>query len=232
MIRLYVEAVTPSQSVPLTLEQYHYLTHVMRLKEGDSFLIFNPLQGEFLATLHLTKKQGAAVPQKQTRRPEQKTSPVTLYIAPIRKEKMELVIQKATEIGVEVICPILTKHTCHRPLTPERAHAIMVEAAEQSERLLLPTWHPPMTLKELLDTRTGKEPLFYLSERGIQKQVSLPAPPLGFLIGPEGGFAPEEISLLEQQKNTHAINLGAFILRAETAAISILATYRFHRFFT
>lgn len=232
MIRVYIEALDPKKPTPLSVDHYHYLAHVMRLKAGDSFLAFNQLQGEFLAVFQpKNKKEGHLLLQKQTRLPEQPRPPVTLYIAPIRKEKMELVLQKATEIGVEIIQPILTKHTCHRPLSKERADIIIKEAVEQSERLTLPNWLPPISLEELLIKRSTNIPLFYLSERGETQHISLPAPPISFLIGPEGGFSKEEITLLGQQKNAQAINLGAFILRAETAAIAMLATYRFHKLF-
>ena len=235
MIRLYTQEdiISSNTHIPLSEQQSHYLIHVMRLKETQEFLIFNERSGEWLASLHSkTKKQHFAFIKYQTKKISSVSLPdIRLYISLIKKENMDLILQKSTELGVKYIFPIISEHTYHRKFNLSRAQSILIEAAEQSERLDIPIIEAPIPLKEFLNKRDCSVPLYFLSERGTHSSCSLDASPVSFLIGPEGGFSQNEINLLEKQENAYSIHLKDCILRTETACLSILSIYRFKNLF-
>lgn len=235
MIRLYMKESSLSSDAEILLseQQSHYLIHVMRLKEGQNFLIFNEVFGEWEASLKSkTKKQHYAHILHQTKRFSDTSLPdLRLYISLIKKENMDLILQKSTELGVKHIFPIISEHTYHRKFNLARAESILIEAAEQSERLDVPTITEPIMLTNFLKNRDLHVPLFFLSERGQHSTCSLNTNPISFLVGPEGGFSQSEINLLEQQQNAYSIHLKDCILRTETACLSILSLYRFKNLF-
>jgi 16S rRNA (uracil1498-N3)-methyltransferase len=226
MIRLYVNAPLKDDGiVSLTDEQVHYLLHVMRRCEGDELLLFNGQEGEWLGILSvLTKKQGVIQLKKQVREQTQ-TRGAILAMALIKKDNFDMVLQKATELGVRKIIPLITERTVISKLNLERAKSIVIEAAEQCERLDVPQVDEPISLKFFLNMDIDQR--IYLSERGQTTGIINKEKDVCFVIGPEGGWSPNEIKAFEAAQNTQALNLGQLILRAETAAISVLAAHRF-----
>ena len=229
MIRLYTSySLSVGKTVCLTEDQVHYVYHVMRRSIGDEFLLFNGQDGEWLGQAEiLTKKQGVIKLIRQTR-PQGQTEGVVLAMALIKKDNFDLVLQKATELGVRKIIPLITERTVVSKLNLERAKHIVIEAAEQCERLDVPEITEPMPLKTFLTLDEGQK--VYLSERGQLKGKIDKTQPVCFIVGPEGGWSPAEIQAFERVEGMIALNLGRLILRAETAAISILSAYRFDIF--
>ena len=231
MIRLFVDlSLAENQSIPLDEKQGHYLMHVMRCRPEDRILVFNGRDGEWEAFVQaVSKKSWAVVPVRQVRK-QVSDKPVILCPALIKKENFDFVLQKATELGVTDIRPIVTQRTVVRQLNKARAEATVREAAEQCERLTVPTIADPVLLPQALADLPTDVRVVYLSERGV---TTAPIPKddiVAFVIGPEGGFTPDEIDLLARRKGSLSCHLGTTILRAETAAIAILSCYAFHIF--
>ena len=229
MIRLYTHLpLRAGESVFLTDEQIHYLYHVMRRAVGDEFLLFNGQDGEWLGCAEvLTKKQGIIRLISQTREQVQ-TAGAVLAMALIKKDNFDLVLQKATELGVCKIIPLITERTVVSKLNLERARHIVIEAAEQCERLDVPEITEPMAFKNFLALDVGQK--VYLSERGQNKGKLNKKLPVCFIVGPEGGWSSAEIQAFERLDSAISLNLGRLILRAETAAISVLSAHRFNIF--
>ncbi len=233
MIRLWVNSPLFSGSV-ISLEerQKHYLLNVMRQKKGDLCLCFNGQDGEWECRIDLLgKKEGALTAMRQTRPQPPLKRECILCPALIKKNEMDLVFQKATELGVTKIIPVLTERTVVRHLNSERSRLILTEAAEQCERLDIPILLSPTPLKDLPKFLSQDETLVYLSERhaptGPLKNITTPA----FLIGPEGGFTDREKAFLTSLPNHLICHLGDTILKAETAALSIISCWQFRNTF-
>lgn len=231
MIRLFTEEkLFKNQMVVMTEKQMHYIKNVMRLKEGDIVHLFNGIDGEWACSLFFEgKKQLCLDVQKQIRQQED-LSKVVLCFAIIKKENTDLILQKATELGVTEIYPMITDRTVVRGFNLERAKLILTEAAEQSERLSVPVIYEPMKLSMVLNRLPKECTPVYLAERSettqkLSKNI-IPA----FLIGPEGGFSPMENKLLLNHKNMQTVHLGKTILRAETAVFAILSAWQFRLF--
>lgn len=218
MIRLFTTLSLTAQSpVPLTLPQTHYLLHVMRLKAGDEFLLFNGRDGEWLSALSLPSKKAAlALPLSCMRQQALEPGPL-LYFPPLKKEPLAFLIQKATELGASALCPVLTERASHPHLKSDRLSAIAIEAAEQSRRLTLPAILPATSLKDI------KKPFYFLDESGKSPLIStLSVSKTGaFVFGPEGGFSDKEFSFL--RTNGTGLSLGPLTLRAETAGLCLLS---------
>lgn len=231
MIRLYVtDDLNTGRRIYADEKQHHYLSHVMRVRVQDELLLFNGRDGEWLAKItEITKKQTVFTPERQTRA-FQATTGAVLAQALIKKEAFDFVLQKATELGVQKIIPIISARSVVPQLNMERARHILIEAAEQCERLDVPVLMPPVRLPAFLSDLPATQTLVYLNERGsttgaLNKQMN-PC----FIVGPEGGWTPEEISLFSAHPFAVSVNLGRLILRAETAAVSVLAAHRFDLF--
>lgn len=222
MIRLFVsEKLSAQKNILLTQEQTHYLLHVMRLKEKDCLAVFNGQDGLWTASFQPEKKKAILCVLEQIQQ-QQNLPFLGLALACIKKENLELVIQKATELGVSDIFLLFTEHTVHRKVNLERLNAIAIEACEQSERLCLPTIHPPVSFLEFVAQKKDFN-LYFLAERtDLKKTLKIQKP--CFVIGPEGGFSEAE---KKQFPAENTISLGSQILRAETASIGILSAYQF-----
>jgi 16S rRNA (uracil1498-N3)-methyltransferase len=242
--RLYVaEPLKAGAEVPLNKSQAHYLQNVLRLKPGVVVLVFNGKDGEWRATLGDGKRPGLVV-QEQSRA---QTGPCDLYylFAPLKHERLDYMVQKAVEMGVSRLQPVLTQHTQVKRVNVERMRANAIEAAEQCGVLSIPDVAEPVTLARALAARepdrllvfcdeeaTLKSPLDVLSDAREAPTAMLPLTmasaaggqqPLALLIGPEGGFAEEERAALLKQTNLVQLSLGPRILRADTAAVAALA---------
>lgn len=227
MIRLFVkEKLSTGQGIFLDEKKTHYLIHVMRQKVGDSILLFNGQDGEFQSCLTEVKKKTCQLEVKEQTRDQMARRTLVLCPALIKKENMDLVLEKATELGVTDIYPLITNRTVVRGFNIERANLIVEEAAEQSERLDVPKIFNPVRLEDLF-LKLGKEatPVF-LTERGksgskLLSEIEIPA----FIVGPEGGFTDSEINFILSQKNICPLHFGDTILRAETASIAVLGAW-------
>lgn len=225
--RLYVSAdLTPGASVVLADEPAHYLKNVMRLSPGAAMRLFNGRDGEWLATLDaLTKKNAELHAQSQIRQQPAQRRPVHLLFAPIKKARMDWLIEKAVELGVTDLHPVLTHHTEVRHINPDRITAQIIEAAEQCERLDLPRLHELCDLKTCL----GRWPQDIAVAMALERAEAPPlhqylpeSSPLAFLVGPEGGFSAEEREYPVNLPFLRPVSLGSDILRSETAALFML----------
>jgi len=230
-IRLYVEQpLTEGQALTLAKDQTHYLTRVMRLKDDDALKVFNGQQGEWQARIrNVLKNSLELVPEQQLR--EQSASPnIQLLFAPIKKAGTDLIIEKATELGVSRLTPLITERTQTHRLNLERAGIIAREAAEQCERLDLPQIDEPISLPTCLKDWPANRALLVMAERSQGETLSATAPstppPAALLIGPEGGLTSEELDAMTKLPFVTAVSLGPRILRAETAALSALAIWQ------
>ena len=162
---------------------------------------------------------------EQLRSPEDEPGP-TLLFAPIKKSRLDLLVEKATELGVSRLMPVRTRRTIVDKINAARLQAITLEAAEQCERLTLPEIFELQPLETVLQDWPADHPLYVADETGGGKpllQVLEPELPAAFLIGPEGGFDPSELDMLCDTPAVIRVDLGPRILRAETAGIAVLA---------
>ncbi len=232
-IRLFTdEPLAAGNAFHLSPQASHYLASVMRRRAGDRLRLFNGVDGEWTATLTVISRGAVQVKVEALSRPQDSVPDVTLLFAPIKKNPMETLVEKATELGVRRLRPILTQRTQgHASASRLRLHAI--EAAEQSWRLSVPEIAEPVTLEASLAAWPSGAPLLYCDER----RTSMPAlealqsarereGPWGILIGPEGGFAEKEQALLERREGIVTVSLGPRIVRAETAAMMALTLWQ------
>ena len=234
--RLFVEAdLAAGAEVPLDEAQVHYLRHVMRRPDGAPLLLFNGRDGEWRGTLSARgKKSAVAVLGVRTR--EQVPEPdVWLCFAPVKRARIDYIAEKATELGVAVLQPVVTRHTAVERVNVGRLRANAIEAAEQTERLSVPEVREPVDLGKLLDGWPEGRRLMMCDETGggppIAEALSrlddaARAAPWAIVIGPEGGFAEAELQALRRIKDVTSVGLGPRILRADTAALAALACWQ------
>ena len=231
--RLLVEQdLAAGQIIPFSRTQAHYLQRVLRRRHGDSVRLFNGRDGEWLAHIDTKAPEVAGHLQDQLREQLPPPAPLTLFFAPIKRTRQEILIEKAVEMGATILQPVKTRYTDGRLIKPDRARAIIREAVEQSEGLHLPELLPEISLQKAVSALPDDLPLYFCAESGaaIPLASALNArPPLAgvaFLIGPEGGFSEAEIEGLKQRPKTLAVGLGPRILRAETAVTAALALWQ------
>jgi 16S rRNA (uracil1498-N3)-methyltransferase len=228
MIRLHVEAALAAGAVvPATEGQAHYLGGVMRRSVGDPVRLFNGHDGEWDASITALARGKATFGVATLVRPQSADADLWadlwLMFAVLKRDTTDLVVQKATELGVSALLPVFTERTNAGRVNLDRLQAIAIEAAEQSERLTVPTLHPARPLHEGLAGWPADRPLFVALERGEARKPAVSSGPAGLLVGPEGGFGPRDHAVLENCRFVHPVSLGPRILRAETAAIVGLA---------
>jgi 16S rRNA (uracil1498-N3)-methyltransferase len=223
-IRLHVPfALAEATDITTTPAQAHYLTTVMRRGVGSRVLLFNGRDGEFSAHIE-TVERGLVRLRIEHRTRRQTAEPdIWLAFALLKRDATNLVVQKATELGVAELHPVISARANTHRVNAERLTAIAVEAAEQSERLTVPVVHPPRTLGGLLAAWPPGRRLFVAVERSAAPRVAPEAGPRALLVGPEGGFAPAELDVLCAHSFVTPVSLGPRILRAETACIAGLA---------
>ena len=225
--RLFVrQALRDGARIDLDVAQANYLGNVMRLKEGAELLTFDGSSGEWLARVaEAGKKRMTLAVEQRTREPE--TIPdIWLAFAPVKRAQTDWLVEKATELGVARLIPVMTQRTVAERVKLERLEAIAIEAAEQCGRTRLPDIPEPQALKQLLGGRDPGRKLYFADEGGGAPPADAfrPGPSL-ILTGPEGGFTDEERAAIRAADNAMAISLGPRILRAETAALASLAVY-------
>jgi len=211
-------------------EQCHYLLHVMRARVGAGLRVFNGRDGEWRARISEAGRKGCVLRCEKPIAPQSTTPDIWLAFAPIKKTPADYLAQKATELGVRVLQPVLTHHTIARRVNIERMRANAIEAAEQSGRMDVPDIRAPIVLDALLKEWPRERALIFCDEGGG-------APPIadtllrdmkndhawGVLTGPEGGFDDAERAAIHAHASVVPVTLGPRIMRADTAAISALA---------
>lgn len=235
-VRIFVEAdLSEGVAAPLSADQAHYLTRVMRLTDGAPLVLFNGRDGEWSARLAPAGKGRAAAVPDRLLRPQAPGPDVHLLCAPIKRQPFDLLIQKATELGVAAIRPVLTDRTVPERVNLERLRTIAAEAAEQCERLDVPAVDDPAPLASILAAWNPDRRILLCDERGAAMPLldalteaagCAAAPEWAIVTGPEGGFSGRELDALRDLPFVTSIGLGPRILRAETAAIAALAVWQ------
>lgn len=230
--RLFVEGpLAPDRSLDLPAGQAHYLRNVMRLGRDDQVLAFNGRDGEWLSRVDAITKTGATLATVK-RTVDQRTGPdLWLCFAPVKRSRIDMIAEKATELGVARLQPVMTRFTDMSRVNTHRLRAIAVEAAEQCDRLDVPALSEPVTLPRLIGGWPRERPIVVCAERrdaGTMAEVvrEIGSGPAAILVGPEGGFAAEELDALAELDFAHLVGLGPRILRAETAAVAALACWQ------
>lgn len=225
--RLYVtDALSAGGSVALADDQAHYLRHVLRLEAGQAVALFNGRDGEWRAVITEAGKKACRLSIETQLRPQEQVADVWLCFAPIKQGRIEMIIEKATELGAGRLLPVITRRVQMQKVNAERLTAHAREAAEQCERLDVPEVAEAVTLEKLLASWPQERCLFVCAERSDAPALIAAAEgngPCALLVGPEGGFAPEELERLKSLPQVVPVSLGSRILRAETAAIAALA---------
>ena len=225
--RLFVrQLLSAGARVELDAAQTNYLGNVLRMGTGGELLVFDGSTGEWLARIaEAGKKRMTLTIERRTREPE--TIPdVWLAFAPVKRAQTDWLIEKATELGVSRLIPVITQRTVAERVKLERLGAISIEAAEQCGRTRLPEIAEPMPLARLLEHRDAARTLYFADEAGGEwaPDAFTPGPCL-LLTGPEGGFTDDERAAIRAAPNAVPISLGPRILRAESAALAALAVY-------
>lgn len=212
-------------------DQATYLFGVLRLSEGDAVLVFDGVSGEFRARIAEASRKGGALVLEDRTRPQPAPPDLLWLFAPLKHARLDYMVQKAVEMGVGRMRPVITRHTQVSRVNLERMRANVIEAAEQCGVLHVPAVEPEERLDRVLDRFADEEPGRRLVFCDEQEETTNPMAtlaglgrgPLAVLIGPEGGFSAEERVRLKAMEAVTAIPLGPRILRADTAAVAALA---------
>ncbi|WP_070157832.1 16S rRNA (uracil(1498)-N(3))-methyltransferase [Sphingobium phenoxybenzoativorans] len=227
--RLYVDtALGAGVAVALDGSPAHYLIAVMRVKAGDTVLLFDGKSGEWAATARDIRKRDLVLDCVAQTKPPEPVPDFWLCAAPIKKGRIDLIAEKACELGVARLQPVLTRRAVVDKLNLDRLHAHLVEAAEQCGRNMLPELCEMVKLDALLRDWPDGRHLFFADETGgtpIAEALTAHPGPAAFLVGPEGGFDPEERAAIRAHPAAVPVSLGPRILRAETAAIAATAAW-------
>ena len=231
MTRLHIpQPLSPGAALAPTLDQSRYLTQVMRLKAGDDLRVFNGADGEWRVSIAEVLKKGVVLKAEEKVRDQIDPPDVHLLIATVKKAALEFAVEKATELGAARIRLLTTARTQPQHLRLDRLDAIAEESAEQTGRLDVPLVDAPVKLDALLDGWDGSRRLMFCDETGgapaIPALQAVGAGPWAILIGPEGGFTPDEGERLRALPYATAVSLGPRILRADTAATTALTLWQ------
>ena len=225
IIRLYCnQKLSLNNIIVLNKTDTHYLKNVMRCKKNDQINLFNENDQEFYSKILEIKKYETILEIFELSTNTEIINDLYLIFSLVKKNKMDFIIQKATELGVRKIFPILTERSSIRGINPSRMVAIAKEASEQSNRISIPEISNLMTLQELLEQWDKKRSILYADEiLKINKNLTIlnrkNFVKSSLLVGPEGGFSPEENDMLKTYKYVFPISFGETILRSDTAVI-------------
>ncbi len=239
-IRLHVTADLAADALlDLAPEQSHYLAGVMRVKAGTPVLLFNGRDGEWRARVETLAKRRVVLRLEAQTRAQDTVPDLTLLFAPVKRARLDFLVQKAVELGVAHLRPVFTHRTVVSRVNSERLAANAVEAAEQCGRLTVPRLWQAERLASVLREGTAPARLLFCDEAGAG-EVAVPpameafagldeearAAPWMVLIGPEGGFDPDERAALAALPGALRVSLGPRIMRADTAAIAALTLWQ------
>ena len=225
VIRLYCnQKLSLNNIIVLNKTDTHYLKNVMRCKKNDQINLFNENDQEFYSKILEIKKYETILEIFELSNNTEIINDIFLIFSLVKKNKMDFIIQKATELGVRKIFPILTERSSIRDINPSRMVAIAKEASEQSNRISIPEISNLMTIQELLEQWDKKRSILYADEiLKINKNLTIlnrkNFVKSSLLVGPEGGFSPEENDMLKTYKYVFPISFGETILRSDTAVI-------------
>lgn len=198
----------------------------MRLKAGDPVRLFDDHSGEWLAEVRETGRRSVTLTVTAKLSDREAVPDLWLLFAPIKKGRIDWLIEKATELGIARLQPVITQRTIVDRLNLDRLRAHAIEAAEQCDRTALPQLAEPLKLPALLREWTDSRPILFADEQGGEPIVQVAkAGPAAILIGPEGGFTDEERALIRAHPAAKAVSLGPRILRAETAAAAAISLW-------
>ncbi len=227
--RLFVETLLAAgMMLRLGGPQAHYLGSVMRMKIGEPVKLFDDASGEWLAIARDVGKRAIDVEVTDQLRPRETVPDLWLCAAPIKKGRIDWVIEKACELGVDRIVPVFTRRAVVDRLNLDRLRTHAIEAAEQCGRTALPKLAEPVKLAALLRDWPGERALFFADETGgvnALEAMRAHAGPAAILVGPEGGFDAEERAAIRALPQAVGIALGPRILRAETAAVAAVGLW-------
>lgn len=227
--RLFVaETLAAGASMRIEGNPAHYLTRVMRVVPGDIVILCDDVTGEWAARVADAGKRDVVLEVAEMLRPREAVPDLWLCPALLKKDRFDLILEKATELGAARIQPLLTRRCVADKLNLERARAITTEAAEQCARTALPQLAEPVKLDALLAGWPEERALFFADENGGEPAAAAFAShqgPAAILTGPEGGFDDAERAAIRAHPQARAITLGPRILRGETAAMAALATW-------
>ncbi len=227
--RLYLNSELAAGAViSCNAEQTNYLRNVLRLKPGDAIVVFNGRDGEWQAELGEGSKRAATLQVGAQMRQQEGGPDIDYLFAPLKRARLDYLVQKATEMGVARLRPVLTRRTTPERVNMERLRANTIEAAEQCGILRIPELHAPERLERVIAGWDASRPLIFCDEASeercpVSALAGVEPGPLALLIGPEGGFDEEERVRLLAQPFVTRLSLGPRILRADTAAVAALA---------
>jgi 16S rRNA (uracil1498-N3)-methyltransferase len=227
--RLFVKSkLQAGAEIALEPEHAHYLRNVLRLTPGDEILLFNGADGEWLAKLGDAGKKKAQARVSHQTRPQEQGPDLHYLFAPLKRARLDYMAQKATEMGASVLRPVITRRTVAERVKRERLIANAIEAAEQCGILRVPEVWEPEPLGKVLDGWDAARLLIFADEAAaaaspLEALAARGPGPLAVLIGPEGGFEPEERAALLAKPFVVPISLGSRVMRADTAAVAALA---------
>jgi len=229
-IRLFIDApLQGGAQIGLDRGQSNYLVNVMRLEAGSVIAVFNGRDGEWRAELTNAHRKAATLTARGRMRGQEPLPDLHLVFAPIKKARTDFIVEKACELGCARVRPVITRHTQSERLNLERLRAHMIEAAEQCGGVSVPDLDGAQPFGTLLAEWPGDRTLIFCDEARtappmIDALATLPrGTAAAILIGPEGGFSPEEAERLHAHPATLPVSLGPRILRADTAAVAALA---------
>ncbi|WP_416896528.1 MAG: 16S rRNA (uracil(1498)-N(3))-methyltransferase [Minwuia sp.] len=233
--RLYIDAdLAENAEIALEKDQAHYLKNVMRLGHGATLKLFNGRDGEWRAAIDHVSKSRVDIAVMDRLRPQVAEPDLWLLFAPIKGKRIDAIAEKAGELGASEIRPVLTERTVVARVNTERLQANAREAAEQCERLTLPAVHDPVKLTDIVAAWPSDRSLLYADERANAAPIAqalagkAPGGRWAVLIGPEGGFSPEEQTLVRGLAQAVPVSLGPRLLRADTAAFAALSVWQAH----
>lgn len=233
MVRLYVmDELAAGLAVRLAGERAHYLRHVLRLLPGAGVRLFNGRQGEWLARIEGFLRDRCDLTVAERLRPQAAGPDLWLLLAPLKRSRIDLVAEKATELGVAALLPVWTRHTAVTRVNVGRLGPIAVEAAEQCGRLGVPEVREPVSLDDAIARWPKGRRLLVCAEGGPALPIAdalaahAPGGAWAVLVGPEGGWARPELDGLVKLPFVTAAGLGPRLLRAETAALAALACWQ------
>jgi 16S rRNA (uracil1498-N3)-methyltransferase len=234
--RLYVNApLSASAAVEIDADRAHYLRDVLRLKSGAPLRLFNGRDGEWRAALGKLTKSGGRLTLETKTRAQDSMPDLWLVFAATKRASVDLVAEKATELGVARLQPIVTQNTHVDRVNTDRLQAIAIEAAEQCERLTVPEVHEPLTFARLLADWPKARRVLACVEAGSAQPIAAVlstyatdtgSSPWAILTGPEGGWDPAELDAIGKNPTFIPVGLGPRILRAETAALAAIACWQ------
>jgi 16S rRNA (uracil1498-N3)-methyltransferase len=230
--RLYIPDSLQASTIGLDAPRTHYLRHVLRLEKGQHIAVFNARDGEYAARIDGFGKGWCTLQIEDRRRAPAPEPDLWLVFAPIKRARLDFMVEKATELGVSALRPVFTQHTAMTRVNNDRLRATAIEAAEQSERLSVPEIMEPAQLPEALARWPGERRLVVCDESGgggpiadVLAKENL-TQPYAILTGPEGGFSRAELDAIGKLPFVTRVGLGPRVLRADTAALAALAIFQ------